>query len=495
MTESRRFLGRTVVIAAALFALAWVPGFGLAQQGQGGGGQGGSQAQKQGEKAQADKAAQAKKAQGVRKAPPANASGRQQAAPQKAQPQVPATIRRGAPSQQPGVTAGVAQRPQAGGANRNPYGLFQPTAKSAPQPPAAQGGGIPTVVRPQRPSRALAGMPPAVNTPPAGPISREALTRKIPPAPFRGPQVERRIVAITPQVHQRGMQQITSWVREQNSRPTEPGGRPTHDWIGNPIPADARLLGPSFFTQINTNYRRIANVFGQPRHDYVVLPRTTFYAGFFDQGDGFFGFQHYGHRSAVSITLFYPYYFSQPSWYAFNYPGFYPSVYSMYGWCPGWIYPDRVYYQPNAYVYAPAPYRPGIRLDVAGLERAISDIRQAWLDDDPTLFSAHLTDQLDIRVYFNGKYSYTSSANDYFAMTADAMSTTQSTRVDFGDPVWISGTEVFCAGRQAFSDPDGTQRDLYISYRLRKLGSDWYIVAFGSSPDPIESQYTDFRNR
>jgi hypothetical protein len=75
------------------------------------------------------------------------------------------------------------------------------------------------------------------------------------------------------------------------------------------------------------------------------------------------------------------------------------------------------------------------------------------------------------------------------------MSTTRSASVDFGNPVWISSSEVFYAGRQAFKDPDGTQRDLYISYRLRKLGSDWYIVAFGSSTDPIQSQYKDFRNR
>ena len=255
------------------------------------------------------------------------------------------------------------------------------------------------------------------------------------------------------------------------------------------------MLGPSSFRQTNRNYTRIVNVFGEPRHDYVVLPRTTFYAGFFGQDDGFFGFQHYGHQSAISISLFYPFYFSQPTWYAFNYPGFYPSVYSMYGWSPGWVYPDRVYSQPADYVYAPAPYRPGIRLDVAGQKRAITDIRQAWIGDDPTLFSAHLTDQIDVRVYFNGTYSYTSSTDDYYAMTADAMSTTRSASVDFGNPVWISSSEVFYAGRQAFKDPDGTQRDLYISYRLRKLGSDWYIVAFGSSTDPIQSQYTDFRNR
>jgi hypothetical protein len=334
-----------------------------------------------------------------------------------------------------------------------------------------------------------------VKTRPPGPVSREALTRKIPPAPFRGPQAERKVTAIAPQVHQRGAQHLTNWVRQQNMRAPAPRGRPTHDFIGNPIPAGTRVIDSRNLTQINVNFVHVENHFGEPRHDFVFMPRTTFFVGFFDLDDGFFGFERHRHHDFVAISLFYPFYFSDPYWYAFNYPGFYPSAYSMWGWCPGWVYPDRVYYQPDDYVYAPTPYQPGLYLDTDGQQRAINDIRHAWIESDPALFSTHLTDQVDIRVYFNGEYSYTSSTDDYYAMTADTMSTTQTTSVDFGDPVWISSNEVFYAGHQTFTDPDGTQRDLYLSYRLRKLGSEWYIVAFGSSANPIQSHYTDFRYR
>ena len=554
MMVSRASPWRSVVVVTALFGLALAPGLGLAQQDQGSGDQSGSQTQKQkrvtkGQTARDKNAqgqnSQGKIAQGARNAPPPKASGRQPAPPPSAKTQmVPRSQQRGqriAPSVAP-------RKPQAAGASRSPYSLYQPTTKpalrkagpvvgnaprgrtprapnqvpdatapvsAAPRrvvqgtvpssptvatpragrAPAVQGGGTLTVVRPKRPSRAVAGLPPAVKTPPPLPISRQALTRTVPAPAFRGPQTERKLVAITPQVHQRGVQQLTGWVKQQNSGPAPGGGRPSHDWIGNPVPTDARVFGASSFRRSNSHYGRIENVFGEPRHEYVVLPRTSFYVGFFGQDDGFLGYQRYGHRSFVAISLFYPYYFSQPSWYAFNYPGFYPSVYSMYGWSPGWVYPDRVYYQPEEYVYAPVSYRRGLRLDVAGQEHAISDLRQAWMDDDPTLFSAHLTDQVDVRVYFSGQYSYTSSTSDYLAMTADAMSTTQTAAIDFGDPVWISSSEVFYAGQQTFTDPDGTSRDLYLSYRLRRLGSDWYVVAFGSSPDPIESQYVDFRYR
>lgn len=297
---------------------------------------------------------------------------------------------------------------------------------------------------------------------------------------------------LAPAVRQRQAQQLTGWVRQQNSRPFVPGRRLTQDVIGNRIPEGTRVLDRGSLTQINVNYTNIVNVFGEPRNTFLFTPRTTFFAGFFGESDGFFAFEHFGHHNSVALSLFYPFYFSEPDWYAFDYPGFYPSVYSMWGWCPGWVYPDRVYYEPDEYTYAPA-YPVGYRLDYQGAERAINDIRHAWIEDDPTSFNAHLTDQIDVRIYLNGEYSYSTATNDYYAMTADTMSTSHTTAMDFQSPVWISSHEVFYTGRQVFTDPDGGQRTLYISYRLRKLGSDWYVVAFGSSADPIESHYTDFR--
>ncbi len=514
MARFRIYQWQAAVAVTALFGLALFPSLGLAQQGQSGGDQGGPQAQSQKDKAQSqNEKGQGKNAKGPDKAAPSKPSGPRPGAPagsatNAGQPraqvgpttpsQPSAQTRRPRPSTIPTVAPPAqTQRPSAVTPHRAVTAPRQaqpavvtPGAVRAPVTPRGPG---PTVVRPLRPSRALAGLPPAVKTPAPEPVNRQALTRQVPAATFRGPQAERKVVAITPEAHRRGVQQLNGWVKQQNAQPAE-SGRPTQDWIGNTIPSNTRRLGPSSFRQMNTNYTRISLVFGAPSHEYMVLPRTTLYAGYYGQQDGFYGYQNYGHPNSVSVSLFYPYYFSQPTWYAFNYPGFYPSVYSMYGWSPGWVYPDRVYCQPSDHVYTPAPYQPGLQLDVAGQGRALDDIRQAWLDDDPTLFSAHLTDQTDIRVYFNSKYSYTSSTDDYYAMTADAMSTTRSSSIDFNDPVWISSNEVFYAGHQVFTDLDGASRDLHLSYRLRKLGSEWYIVAFGTSPDPILTHYKDFRN-
>jgi hypothetical protein len=63
----------------------------------------------------------------------------------------------------------------------------------------------------------------------------------------------------------------------------------------------------------------------------------------------------------------------------------------------------------------------------------------------------------------------------------------------FNDPIWLSNHEFFVTGRHQFYDPDGDRQTVYVSYRLRKLGGDWYIVSVGSSLEPIRHHYNDFR--
>jgi len=199
----------------------------------------------------------------------------------------------------------------------------------------------------------------------------------------------------------------------------------------------------------------------------------------------------------VVLTLFYPFYYSDPQFVGFYHSGYYPSVYAYFGWSPGWVYPQRVYYSPADYVYVPAtPYRyysSGYRLDYTGASRAISDIRRSWLDGDIGPLAAHLTNQVDIRIYFDGEYSYTTTTDDFYAMTLDTLATSRTLAMDFDDPIWISSQEVFYTGRQVFYDPDGERHTVYVSFRFRKLGAEWYLVALGTSRDPIQHQYTDFR--
>jgi hypothetical protein len=267
----------------------------------------------------------------------------------------------------------------------------------------------------------------------------------------------------------------------------------THDVVGNRIPKDAVILNRTNVVNnnITINYTRIVHDFGSPRFGFLVAPR------FFGGGVSFGGRRHH---PIIVLNFFYPYYFSDPYFAGFWYGGYYPSVYSFWGWCPAWVYPTRVYYVPAEYYYTPPPtpyryYGGGYGIDYRGADRAIDDTRRAWLDSDIGPLSAHLTDQLDIRVYFDGEYSYTTTTDDFYQMTLDTLSTTQTTEMDFDDPIWISSHEIFVTGQQVFYDPDGEQHVVYVSFRLRQLGTGWYLVAVGSSLQPIQHQYSDFRNQ
>jgi len=276
-----------------------------------------------------------------------------------------------------------------------------------------------------------------------------------------------------------------NWLRDQNRTVTTPRVSVPR---GTPVVRDVR----------RPNFGRLDRQFGRPNHNFAFVPRDRFSGGFFDRDrDGRFAFRHEHHHPIIFINFFYPFYFSDPFWFGFYYPGYYPSIYSLYGWCPPWVYPDRIFYDPYAAYYTPpAPYgyaNYGYGLDSYGAQQAIDDIRGAWIQGDPSLIASHLTDQLDVQVYLNGSYQYTTSSNDYYGMTTDAIGTTQTLAMDFGNPIWISPDQVFYTGRHDFQDPDGNRHAMYVSYRLQRYGSGWYIASVGTSLTPIQSHYSDFR--
>jgi hypothetical protein len=289
-------------------------------------------------------------------------------------------------------------------------------------------------------------------------------------------------------------------LRQQNRalRPERP--RPDRDVVGNPVPNDAEMILRDRISRISPSYSRVQRKFGSPAHQYVFVPRSRadYWDGYWDgYSDGYWEGKHRHHHPPVVISFYYGYYWSDPFWFAFWYPDYHPSIYHYWGWCPAWIFPARVYYVPAEYVYVPVTvyrYYPSAHaVDQLGADRAIADIRRAWFESDVDTLALHLTDRLDIRVYFDGEYAYSTSTEDYYAMTVDALATTHTVAMDFNDAIWISSHEVFYTGRHVFYDPSGDKQTVYVSYRFRRLGGEWYLVAVGSSLNPIVHQYHDFR--
>ncbi len=336
--------------------------------------------------------------------------------------------------------------------------------------------------------------------PPAAPPA-DGRRIEVPRANFRGPSADQQITAIPRIERERTPNQLRELVRERNlerSRFIE-RERPDRDVVGNPIPSGAAFLVRDNISRISVSYTRVRAQFGAPSYHYAFIPRSraAYWAGYWDgYTDGYWAAQHYARRPMVALTFYYGFYYSDPYWFGFWYPGYYPAIYHYWGWMPPWIYPARVYYAPVAYVYVPVtPYRyyAGQSVDEVGARRAIEDIRRSWFNAEVEPLARHLTDRLDIRVYFDGEYTYTTSTEDYYAMTVDAMATTHTVAMDFDQPIWLSSHEFFVTGRHVFYDPDGERQSVYVSYRLRRLSGEWYIVAVGSSLEPIRHRYRDFR--
>jgi len=323
---------------------------------------------------------------------------------------------------------------------------------------------------------------------------------RAPEAQFRGPEAERNVRAVRPQEQERFREQLQERVRRENGQENRLEQRPSQDILGNKVTPEVKLLYRDSISRVSTNYDRIRHYFGPPTHPYVIAPpsRIDYWDGYWDgYADGYAAGKHHWHGTRVVLSFYYGYYWSDPYWFAFYYPGYYPSIYHYWGWCPGWVQPTRVYYVPTEYIYVPAtPYRyytSVAYVDELAAQRVIEDVRAAWFRSEVETLAYHLTDAVDIRVYFDGEYEYSTTTEDYYAMTVDAMATTHTVAMDFDTPIWLSTHEFFVTGRHVFYDPNGSRQTVYVSYRFRNLGGEWYLVAVGTSLDPIRHHYSDFR--
>lgn len=323
---------------------------------------------------------------------------------------------------------------------------------------------------------------------------------KVPEAKFRGPERERNVRVVRREDQKRLRQQLRTRLRDQNRR--QYGGDrklPSHDTVGNVISGDVTLLLRDGRSRIGVGYGHIRRTFGPPRHHYLVAPRSRvdYWDGYWDgHANGYWAGRHRWHGQRIVVNYYYGYYWSDPYWFGFYYPGYYPAIYHYWGWGPGWLHPSRTYYAPVEYVYVPTtPYRyyTASYVDGTAASGTVEDVRKAWFDSEISNLAYHLTDQVDIRVYFDGEYEYTTTTEDYYAMTVDAMATTQTVALDFDGSIWLSTHEFFVTGRHVFYDPNDVRQTVYVSYRFRNLGGEWFLVAVGTSLEPIRHQYRDFR--
>lgn len=140
-------------------------------------------------------------------------------------------------------------------------------------------------------------------------------------------------------------------------------------------------------------------------------------------------------------------------------------------------------------------------------QAAFADIAHAWTDSDIDLVRKHLrNNETRVSVFLGGKYSYSIASSDYSQITRDALDKLHTvsfsfTRIRkakngdvtaFGSHVYrasdagagadSNGTVPFDqAGDDSTNTDLGTAKTIYVSYTLRRYGTEWDIVATDSA--------------
>jgi hypothetical protein len=205
------------------------------------------------------------------------------------------------------------------------------------------------------------------------------------------------------------------------------------------------------------------------------------------------------HRPAVSIFYYYPWYYYRPGPVIFNpyrpyYDYYYPSPFCTYGWFPFWLPASVVIIEPRVVLidayWSDGGYRGGYYADEypvpESARNAIMDIRDAWLDGRPELIQDHLQQYDTVRIYFQGRYAYSITGEDYYQMVQDAFSALRTDRFELGTAQSRSRDEVFVSATHDFVDPHGDRQSVRLGYTLRRSDGAWYIAAVDSSSRYLE---------
>ncbi len=224
---------------------------------------------------------------------------------------------------------------------------------------------------------------------------------------------------------------------------------------------------------------------------------------------GYAGFPQYVYSTNVIVSDPQPVEYSTPSL------PFYTPVY------------QTTYNQNNYYVATPervAQLQEGGDQAKAALEHAypansfqaaFADIAHAWTDGTIDLVKKHLRDpDTRISVFLDGKYSYSIASSDFSQITRDALNRLHTASFSFtrlrkaknGD-VTAFGTHVYRAADtsdaggdtttvpfdQSGTDPNadgttlGAEKTVYVSYTLRRYGTEWDVVATDSANHDLAS--------
>jgi len=139
------------------------------------------------------------------------------------------------------------------------------------------------------------------------------------------------------------------------------------------------------------------------------------------------------------------------------------------------------------YTYSPLPdysYGNGYYLSqgaYSGLDAALDDIKNAWINKRPDLMLGHIDTGAQIAVYLDNNYAYSLPGSDYTDMVRDAIGHIQTIGFNFTNVERRSDGAYAATGTHEFLDANNNRKAASISFTLAQTGGKWVIVSAGSS--------------
>lgn len=203
--------------------------------------------------------------------------------------------------------------------------------------------------------------------------------------------------------------------------------------------------------------------------------------------DRFFGFGWYVFDPFAYDCVFSPYYYycTVPGYVRYLRISFgSPRVVVIFGDPIRWGYCGR-----RIEIYSGYHYRDDWRYrnydSYSSLDRAISDLVDAFEFADADLLSKFLPRGSRVEIFIDGNYAYTMSSDDYYDMTADLIYSVYTTRFNVESVRRTRDGDYFVIARHEYQDPWNVKRANYLTFTLSYERGGYVITQAGSSQSRI----------
>lgn len=130
---------------------------------------------------------------------------------------------------------------------------------------------------------------------------------------------------------------------------------------------------------------------------------------------------------------------------------------------------------------------PNLDQERPGLNNALDELYETFQGGDIDGIVSLINPNMRIAIFERGQYQYSMSANDFTDMTRDAIQSTKTVEYSL-DYLHQRSADVFCvSGHNVYTDPNGRQRTVYVSYVLQDISGLWTLTQVETSPDIVQN--------